>query len=58
MQVARETKPVGVRLPEALRQSLKHHAIDNNRSLQSEILERLEASIRPQDAAVQPKKKA
>lgn len=37
-------KPLGVRLPDELKQWLKHQAIDNRRSLNAEIVVRLEES--------------
>lgn len=39
-------KPLGVRLPDELKQWLKHQAIDNRRSLNAEIVVRLEESRR------------
>lgn len=41
-------KPTGVRLPDALRKWLKHQSIDNHRSLNAEIVMRLEESQRQQ----------
>jgi hypothetical protein len=41
-------KPTGVRLPDELRKWLKHQSIDNHRSLNSEIIFRLEESQRNQ----------
>lgn len=43
-------KPLGVRLPDELKQWLKHQAVDNRRSLNAEIIVRLEASRRQQEA--------
>ena len=47
MLETRETKEIGLELPDALLQSLRHHAIDNRRSLDDEIQARLEESIKP-----------
>ncbi len=44
-------KPLGVRIPDELRQWLKHSAVDNRRSLNTEIVVRLEESRRRQDDA-------
>ena len=57
MQEAIETKALGVILPDALLQSLRHHAIDNRRSLDDEIQARLEASMKRHDEAEQSAKK-
>lgn len=43
-------KPLGVRLPDDLKQYLKHQAVDNRRSLNAEIIVRLEASRRLDEA--------
>lgn len=57
MQLASEVLPLGVHLPDDLRQCLNHRAVDNRRSLNDEILARLEDSIRSQeDAAFDSKK--
>ncbi|MBI2306119.1 MAG: Arc family DNA-binding protein [Rhodocyclales bacterium] len=56
MQAANEErKPLGVRLPDDLKQWLKHQAVDNRRSLNAEIVMRLEESRR-QDTAGAKKK--
>lgn len=57
MQGAREIKPLGVRIPDDLRQWLKHRAVDNRRSLNAEIVVRLEESRRRQDDAAGDVKK-
>lgn len=57
MQGAREMKPLGVRIPDELRQWLKHQAVDNRRSLNAEILVRLDESRRRQDNAAGEVKK-
>lgn len=44
MKDARKISPTPVRLPDELRIWLKHQAIDNRRSLNSEITIRLEQS--------------
>ena len=41
-------KPTGVRLPDDLRRWLKHQSIDNHRSLNAEIIFRLEDTQRQQ----------
>lgn len=51
MLETRKIKEVGVKLPDALLQNLRHQAIDNRRSLDDEIQARLEESIRRADAA-------
>lgn len=43
--------PLGVRMPDELKLWLKHQAIDNRRSLNGEILVRLEESRRQQEKA-------
>lgn len=50
-------KPLGVRLPDDLKQWLKHQAVDNRRSLNSEIIVRLEASRRQDEESGDGKKK-
>lgn len=47
--VEKTKKPLGVRLPDELKQWLKHRAVDNRRSLNSEILVRLEESKRNEE---------
>ena len=42
MEKVREIKPLGIRMPEELRIWLKHRAVDNRRSLNSEIVFSLE----------------
>lgn len=50
-------KPLGVRLPDDLKQYLKHRAVDNRRSLNAELIVRLEASRRQDEAAEETGKK-
>lgn len=57
MQQDNLKKPLGVRLPDELKQWLKHQAVDNRRSLNAEIIVRLEASRRQQDDGDETKKK-
>ena len=49
-----ERKPLGVRLPDNLKQWLKHQSVDNRRSLNAAIVVRLEESRRADES----KKKA
>lgn len=51
MQHARQIAPSPLRLPDDLKVWLKHQAIDNRRSFNSEVLTRLEASRRQQESA-------
>jgi hypothetical protein len=44
-------KPYMVRMPEPLRIYLQHAAVDNRRSLNSEVVVRLEESKRREEAA-------
>lgn len=44
MQGEKQPRPLGIRVPDDLKQWLKHRAVDNRRSLNAEILIRLEAS--------------
>jgi hypothetical protein len=48
MSKTEQIKPTPVRLPDELRIWLKHQSIDNRRSLNSEIVIRLEQSQRQQ----------
>lgn len=48
-------KPLGVRLPDELKQWLKHQAIDNRRSLNAEIVVRLEESRRQEASGAKKK---
>lgn len=48
MNPSPDLKPTGVRLPDELRKWLKHQCIDNRRSLNAEIIVRLEQSQRQQ----------
>lgn len=57
MQGEKQLKPLGVRIPDELKQWLKHQAVDNRRSLNAEILIRLEASRCLQESAAPAKKK-
>lgn len=53
MRVGRDSPAAQVRLPDDLKAWLQHAAIDNRRSLNSEIVVRLEKS-RAQEQAKQP----
>jgi hypothetical protein len=57
-----QTKPTPVRMPDDLRIWLKHQSVDNRRSLNAEIVDRLEQSRRRQlekeAARVKAKEKA
>lgn len=46
MKGARQVKATSVRIPDELRVSLKHAAIDNRRSFNDELVYRLEQSMR------------
>ena len=48
MQSASEIKSLGVRIPDTLKQCLKQEAVDNRRTLNAEILIRLEESVKRQ----------
>lgn len=48
MEAKTQLKPTPVRIPDELRIWLKHQCIDNRRSLNSEIVLRLEQSQRQQ----------
>lgn len=50
MQGNKTRAPSPVRLPEELKQWLKHKAVDNFRSLNSEIIARLEQSRKAEEA--------
>lgn len=50
MQGNKTRTPTPVRLPDELRQWLKHKAIDNFRSLNGEIVARLEQSRKAEEA--------
>lgn len=50
MKGNRFVSPSPVRLPEDLKQWLKHKAVDNFRSLNSEIVARLEQSRKAEEA--------
>lgn len=50
MQGKKTLAPSPVRLPEDLKQWLKHKAIDNFRSMNSEIIARLEQSRKAEEA--------
>lgn len=45
----RPIPPLGVRLPDDLRKWLKHQAVENDRSLNAEIYNRLKESRRRQE---------
>lgn len=49
MTVGRDSPSVLVRIPEELKTWLKHKAVDNRRSLNSEVLLRLEKSREAQE---------
>lgn len=49
MKVGRYSPAVMVRMPEPLKVWLKHQAVDNRRSLNHEVLHRLEQSKAAQD---------
>lgn len=51
MQGSKDRAPSPVRLPEELKQWLKHKAVDNYRSLNGEIVARLEQSRKAEEAA-------
>jgi hypothetical protein len=53
MEGVGELKPLGVRMPNELKVYLKHAAVDNRRSLNGEIVVRLEQSRRQEEAAKQ-----
>lgn len=48
MEKQSQPKPTPVRMPDELRIWLKHQCIDNRRSLNAEIVQRLEQSQRQQ----------
>ena len=50
MQAQRQVSPTPVRMPDELRMWLKHKAIDNYRSMNSEVVARLEESRRREEA--------
>lgn len=50
MQGKKTLAPSPVRLPEDLKQWLKHKAVDNFRSMNSEIIARLEQSRKAEEA--------
>jgi hypothetical protein len=56
MTVGRNSPALMVRLPDELKRWLKHQAIDNRRSTNSEVVVRLEESRARQGAALQPGK--
>ena len=49
MTVGRNSPAIMLRVPEDLKQWLKHQAVDNRRSLNSEVLHRLEESRAQQE---------
>lgn len=49
MDVGRDSPAVMVRMPDALKRWLKHQAVDNRRSLNGEVLHRLEQSRQEQE---------
>ncbi|HJW25144.1 MAG TPA: Arc family DNA-binding protein [Rhodocyclaceae bacterium] len=57
MQGSSKMNPLGVRIPDELRQWLKHQAVDNRRSLNAEIVVRLEESRRRQELGAMDTKK-
>lgn len=50
MQTPRPISPTPVRMPDELRMWLKHRAVDNYRSMNSEVVARLEESRRREEA--------
>jgi hypothetical protein len=52
---ATELRPIMTRIPEALRRRLERGAARNDRSMNSEIIDRLERSFENEDAAPQIK---
>lgn len=46
MSVVSQIAPFGVRLPESLKQELKQVAVENSRSLNTEIVYRLQQSLK------------
>lgn len=50
MNVSKQRAPSPVRIPEELKIWLKHKAVDNFRSLNSEIIARLEQSRKSEEA--------
>lgn len=50
MDYGKENKPMGVRMPNDLRQGLKKAAAKNHRTLGSEIVYRLEQSLLVEEA--------
>lgn len=50
MKQDKQRPPSPVRIPEGLKQWLKHKAVDNFRSLNSEIVARLEQSRKAEEA--------
>lgn len=52
MNAVKTVPPIQVRLPDDLKTWLKHQAVDNHRSLNSELLYRLEQSRANQQAQV------
>lgn len=50
MTVGRDSPAVMVRMPDELKRWLKHQAVDNRRTLNSEVLHRLEKSRQEQQA--------
>lgn len=50
MEGNKNRAPTPVRIPEELKQWLKHKAVDNFRSLNSEIVARLEQSRKAEEA--------
>lgn len=54
MKDARKAPAVMLRLPQEMKDWLKHQAIDNRRTLNSEVLHRLELSRKQQEAQGAP----
>lgn len=53
MNDGKKATPLQVRLPEGLKTWLKHQAVDNHRSLNAELIHRLEKSRAVQDGGMQ-----
>lgn len=49
MTVSRNVPAMQIRVPEELKRWLKHQAVDNRRTLNSEVLHRLEQSRRQEE---------
>jgi plasmid stability protein len=47
----RDMKPTGVRIPPDMKKALKHIAVDNGRSLNAEVVDRLKKSLEAENEA-------